>query len=482
MSPPPNGEAEKARATCLAASFRDPCGFVFLKEGRVYRWIHASYADNYHHLTTSGLYGELVKRQLLIPHEEVESAAPESPDHFSTILPEQVPFISYPYEWCFGQLKAAAAATLEIQNTCLEYGMSLKDAGAYNIQFKRGKPVLIDSLSFDRYVEGRPWAAYRQFCQHFLAPLALMSYKDVRVNLLSKSFIDGCPLDLASTLLPLRTWSRPSLLFHIHLHARSQRYFSAGVERYRQGQIGEVTSGRRMSRRAVLGLVDQLLASVRRLKWTPPGTEWADYYNETNYSDRAFEQKQEIVRRLLEGSGRGMVWDFGANTGVFSRIAAGMGNDTVAFDLDPVAVERNYRECLGTDETRVLPLIMDLSNPTPGVGWENRERMSLAERGPADTVLALALVHHLAISNNVPFHRIAAFFSRLCRRLIIEFVPKNDSQVQRLLSAREDVFPGYTRDDFEKEFSGHFSIEQTVPVSESGRVIYSMTAKQDPST
>ncbi len=474
MSPP----QASARATSLAASFRDPSGFVFLKDGRVYRWIHASYTDNYRHLMDSGLYDELVKRQLLIPHEETESGTRDSPDHYSTILPEQIPFVSYPYEWCFSQLKAAAAATLEIQNTCLEYGMSLKDAGAYNIQFIRGKPVLIDTLSFDRYVEGHPWVAYRQFCQHFLAPLALISYKDVRVNQISRSFIDGCPLDLAATLLPLRTWSRLSLLFHIHLHARSQSYFSAGVERHGGDATREGASRRGMSRRALLGLVDQLLTGVRKLKWKPPGTEWADYYGETNYSDNAFEQKQEIVRRLLEGTGPGTVWDLGANTGLFSRIASGLGHQTVAFDMDPVAVERNYLECLRTDESRLLPLIMDLSNPSPNTGWENRERMTLAERGPANTVMALALVHHLAISNNVPFNRIAGFFSRLCTRLIIEFVPKSDSQVQRLLAAREDVFPAYTRDDFEKEFSRYFLIEQTVPLSESGRVIYSMTVKQ----
>jgi hypothetical protein len=145
--------------------------------------------------------------------------------------------------------------------------------------------------------------------------------------------------------------------------------------------------------------------------------------------------------------------------------------------MDPAAVERNYLECRKTGETGMLPLVMDLGNPSPGTGWENRERMTLAERGPADTVLALALVHHLAISNNVPFGRMASFLSTLGRRLIIEFVPKSDSQVQRLLAAREDVFTGYTRDDFETEFSRNFTVEETIPLSESGRVIYSMTAK-----
>ncbi len=479
LASPNTGKEPKAKTTGLAASFRDPSGFVFVKEGRLYRWIHTSYADNYRHLMDSGLYDELVSRQLLIPHGEEESDTPESPGHYLTIVPERILFVSYPYEWCFSQLKTAAATTLKIQNICLEYDMSLKDCSAYNIQFRAGKPVLIDTLSFDRYTEGHPWVAYRQFCQHFLAPLALMSYKDARLNQLSRTYIDGCPLDLAAALLPFRSRLSISLLLHIHLHAKSQKFFSARVQRSPGAGPASGSSTRRMTRKALLGLIDQLQAAVRRLKWKPEGTEWADYYDETNYSVGAFEQKQETVRRLLEKTGPGMVWDLGANTGLFSRIAAGLGHETVSFDMDPAAVERNYLECQRTGETRILPLVTDLNNPSPGTGWQNRERMTIAERGPADTILALALVHHLAISNNVPFHRIASFLSTLCRRLIIEFVPKNDSQVQRLLATRADVFAGYTRDEFETQFSRNFNIEETVPLYESGRFIYSMTVKNE---
>ncbi|MDQ7782540.1 MAG: hypothetical protein RDU20_06665 [Desulfomonilaceae bacterium] len=476
-SSPSGGRTIDARTASLSASFRDPSGFVFVKDGRLYRWIHESYADTYRHLRVSGLYDELVKRQLLIPHEEMPRNAAQSAGHYLTILPERIPFVSYPYEWCFSQLKAAAAATLEIQHLCLQHDMTLKDCSAYNMQFRAGKPVLIDTLSFDRYAEGRPWAAYRQFCQHFLAPLALMSYTDVRLNQLSRIYIDGCPLDLAAALLPLRTWLRMSVLLHIHVHAKSQRYFSTGVERHLGSEPKPGSSRRRMSRKALLGLIDQLMTAVQKFTWSPKGTQWADYYDETNYSDGAFEQKRETVRRLLERSAPGMVWDLGANTGLFSRIAGKLGRDTVAFDMDPAAVERNYLECLKRGETGILPLVMDLTNPSAGTGWENRERMSLAERGPAGTCLALALVHHLAISNNVPFDRIAAFFSTICRDLIIEFVPKSDSQVQRLLSAREDIFPGYARDVFETEFSRNFHMHETIELPESGRVIYSMTRK-----
>lgn len=461
----------------LAASFRDPSGFVYRKDGLLYRAVNNSYADTYCRLMDSGLYDELVDRDLLIPHEEVPSHFPSSENVSVTLRPETIPFISYPYEWCFSQMKAAAAATLEIQNTALTYGMSLKDCSAYNIQFRRGKPVLIDTLSFDTYVEGHPWVAYRQFCQHFLAPLLLMSYKDVRLNQLSRVYIDGCPLDLASALLPRRSWLKLSSLLHLHLHAGSQKHFSGGIERHRPDRPESGSRSRTMSKKAMLGLVDQLRTATDKLQWKPAGTEWVDYYDETNYSEGEFDYKQKIVRDFLIAANPRTVWDLGANTGLFSKISSELGIETVAFDIDPAAVELHYLDCAKRGETNILPLLMDLSNPSPGTGWENRERMTLPERGPADTAMALALVHHLAISNNVPLTKVASFFEDIGRNLIIEFVPKADSQVQRLLAAREDVFPDYTLDNFEKEFSKLFDITSKVSLSENGRVLYSMVSK-----
>jgi ribosomal protein L11 methylase PrmA len=168
------------------------------------------------------------------------------------------------------------------------------------------------------------------------------------------------------------------------------------------------------------------------------------------------------------------VWDLGANTGIFSRIAAQQGALTVAFDIDPAAVEKNYRETLAQDEMRILPLILDLTNPSPGIGWEHQERASLMDRGPADVVLALALIHHLAISNNLPFIKIATFLHQICRVLIIEFVPKSDSQVQKLLSSREDIFGTYDQENFEREFEEFFVIERCEPIQDTERTLYKM--------
>lgn len=449
----------------IPGSFRDPGGFLFRQDGEIYRQVNTVYRESYDHLMNSSLYEDLVQAGLLIAHEEADIEFPEPELGYKVIKPEKILFISYPYEWCFSQLKNAALTTLKIQKIALDYGMSLKDCSAYNLQFKKGRAVFIDTLSFEMYCEGQPWVAYRQFCQHFLAPLALMSKKDIRLNQLFRIYIDGVPLDLASSLLPMRTRFSFSLLSHLHLHARSQaRYADKTVN----------TSSYKLSRTGFLGIISSLESAIKNLKWQPQGTEWADYYQDTNYSATGFEHKKQLVAELLESTNSGLVWDMGSNVGTFSRIASDSGKQTISFDIDPAAVEKNYLESIAGGETKILPLLVDLTNPSSGIGWENRERMSLEERGPADTVLALALIHHLAISNNVPLAKTAEFLSQICNSLIIEFVPKTDSQVQRLLSTREDVFPGYNQTNFECEFDRYFVIEKSIRIIGSERTLYLM--------
>lgn len=419
-------------------------------------------------LMDSGLYNSLVDKEYMIPHEEVDISPEEPGVAYKVIKPDPVPFISYPYEWCFSQLKDAALLTLEIQKTAFEHGMCLKDASAYNIQFKNGKPVFIDTLSFEKYRQGEPWIPYRQFCQHFLAPLALMSYKDIRFNQLLKNNIDGIPLDFTSNILPFGTKLKFSLLTHIHLHAKSQKVYEDKAVHIDAHNISPL---------AFCGIIESLWSAVDKLKWKPTDTVWGTYYENTNYTVQAFEEKKQIVDDFITKSGSGMVWDLGANTGVFSRLASNKQIKTIAFDIDPAAVELNYRTCRENKETHLLPLLMDLTNPTPGLGWENRERKSFIQRGPVDTILALALIHHLAISNNVPLQKIAQLLHSLCHSLIIEFIPKEDSQVKRLFTTRDDVFPYYTIDCFEKEFSQYFTIVDKKSIEQSSRTLYHMKSR-----
>ena len=455
--------------TKLPSSFRDPSGFLFCRNNMVHRQVNNIYKENYDHLINSGLYENLVDADLLIPHEEIDVNCTEPEKIYKTIKPEQITFISYPYEWCFSQLKDAALATLKIQKKALDFGMSLKDSSSYNIQFRRGKPVLIDTLSFEKYNEGKPWVAYRQFCQHFLAPLVLMSYRDIRLNQLFRIYIDGIPLDLASSLVPFNTRFKFSLLSHIHLHARGQKYYA--------NKSVNISSSK-MSRFSFLALIDSLESATRKLSWQADGTEWANYYQETNYSSEAFQEKKQIISEYLDNITSKIIWDLGANDGIFSRIASDKGMETISFDIDPAAVEKNYLECVRNGENNILPLLLDLTNPSPSIGWKNQERMSLIERGPVDTIMALALIHHLAISNNVPLDKIADFFNKICSSaLIVEFIPKNDSQVQRLLSTREDVFPDYTEQMFESKFEIYFEIKKTVKIKNSDRILYLMKKK-----
>ncbi len=455
------------------SSFRDPSGFIFSDGDVIYRQVNKLYQGDYDLLMESGLYETLAADGLLIPHEEVEVAPPEPASAYKVLRPQGIPYISYPYEWCFSQLRDAALTTLTIQKKAIKHGMSLKDSSAYNIQFLGHRPVFIDTLSFEKYQEGSPWVAYRQFCQHFLAPLALMSYRDVSMNLLMRAHIDGVSLPLASQLLPTRTKFKYSLLSHIHIHAKTQQH-------YADKKVGQ--SSYKISQFGLLALIDSLESAVKKLKWKPHGTEWADYYNDTNYSPQGLEDKKSIVDEYLEGAQPEVVWDLGSNVGVFSRIASQRGIPTVSFDIDPSAVEKNYLEARKEGGKNLLPLVSDLTNPSPSLGWANEERTSWVKRGPVDLVMALALTHHLALSNNLPFIKIAHFFGRISGdSLIVEFIPKEDSQVQRLLASREDIFPHYDQAHFEQAFGEFFTIQQARKMDGSNRTLYWMKKKALPS-
>ncbi|GAP22989.1 class I SAM-dependent methyltransferase [Leptolinea tardivitalis] len=460
----------KKQINPLSSSFRDPSGFLFKHDGILYRQINKEYQSIYEKFISSGLCQLLQKKGWVINHEEVDNVEPpDSELCYRIIKPEMVDFISYPYEWSFSQLKDAALLTLKIEKLALEKGLTLKDASAYNIQFHKGKPVLIDTLSFDDYSDGKPWDAYKQFCQHFLAPLALMSKVDIRLNQLMRVYIDGIPLDMASELLPWNTRLNIGLATHIHLHANAQKKYSVTKET-ESGQKANV------SKMGLLGLIDSLQSTVKGLEWQPKGTEWAEYYDITNYSDSAFDAKKSLVKEFVSLAGGGKIWDLGANTGEFSRTVTDLGS-VVSFDIDPAAVEKNYRMMKSAKETGILPLVLDLTNPSGDIGWANKERDSLANRGPADIVMALALIHHICISNNVPLESFAEYLQSLGKYVVIEFVPKEDSQVKILLKTRKDIFPRYTIEGFEEAFVKSFEILNKKSVEGSLRVLYLLKSK-----
>jgi ribosomal protein L11 methylase PrmA len=464
-----------AVATPHASSFRDPAGYMFREGGKLYRQINKAGKDDYELTMSSGLYDELVEAGLLVAHKEVGVKTGDSLA-YKVIQPDVIPFISYPYEWSFSQLKDAALLTLDVQKRAFKKGLILKDASAYNVQFIGKKPVLIDTLSFMKYQPGEPWEGYRQFCEHFLAPLALARYTNLEVLKLMRVNLEGFSLEMATALLPRKARLKPGLLSHLYLHNASQKkYQNKGSE-----QSGQEVKKRKVSKFALEGIVSSLENSIKSLKAPKQQTEWGDYYTFTNYSDEAFERKRKLVRDMLAkvSPKPKMVWDIGANNGEFSSLAAEMGSYTVAMDIDPIAVERNYRaqgDSAMTDN--MLPFVQDCADPSPGTGFLGTERESLFERGPADVVMALAIIHHLAIGRNLPLPRIAELLSKVGKQVIIEFVPKSDSKVRILLASRRDVFAEYDEKHFEAAMGQYFKQIEKVRIKNTERTLYLFKAK-----
>lgn len=366
---------------------------------------------------------------------------------------EKVHPIVYPYEWGFSQYKAAALLTLDIAERALERGLILKDASAYNVQFRENQPVFIDLLSFEPYKEGQPWQAYGQFCRHFLAPLALASKVDIRLLTLSRQHIDGIPLDLAAALLPHSSKVNGGLLTHIHLHAKATHKVTAP----QRNSIPKLT---------LLALIDSLRRTVQHLSWKPQGI-WANYYDETNYDNEAAESKRRIVdTQLSELTGCATCLDLGANDGSYSKIARERGLGCTLCDGDYGALESAFASGIG------VAVFTDLANPSPSQGWSGVERLSFFQRLKCDVVLALALLHHLRIGNNTPLRMIAEMLAELGPNLIIEFVPKDDSQVQRMLSSRDDIFADYTEAGFQEAFAQSFEFVRSDRISRSTRSVH----------
>lgn len=449
------------------SSFRDSDGFVFYDSGDVYRGIHKNYSDNWQHLCESGLLAQLKSKKLLIDFEEVSPKL----GTWKSLKVSKIPFISYPYEWSFQQLKAAALCTLEVQLEALKYGMVLKDASAFNIQFNSHCPVFIDVLSFTKRVEGEPWQAYRQFCMHFLAPLLLYKKYGKDVLNIYLGCIDGIDLSLASQLLPWSSFFSPMALFHIHLHARAQKIFCDGVK------AASRLKSSTCSFSSIVNICENLHDGIAAL--TPPDTktEWDNYYCDTNYSKTSAEEKYSVVQSILsaENAIKPLALDIGSNNGMYTKILEPFFEYIVAADIDFNAVGQHYQLLKDRDKTlKILPLVLNLSNPTPAIGWASEERASFLSRMHADCVMALALIHHLFFTYGIKFEQIATCFANMLFSgglLILEFVPSDDSQIVRMTAARNIVFHDYNITSFRTSMDKFFVEEAVYSILETKRVI-----------
>lgn len=448
------------------ASFKDPAGFIFESNGKIYRQVNKVYAGSYQLLMNSGLYQQLADAGKLIAHTEINENLTGTDQYHVTLLPEQISFISYPYEWSFNQLKDAALLTLSITRDAIERGMILKDATAYNIQFHRGKPVFIDTLSFDTYDETKPWVAYRQFCETFLFPLYLEHYLKIECIPWLSHYIHGIPVHVTAKLLPWKSKWNLGVRLHVFLqnNIRVKKQIEAKPASF--------------SKQKMIHLLSHLESIISNLKPGYPAiTTWNNYYDETILGKDYLAAKESLVKSFTAKLPFNSVIDLGANDGYFSMLFSKEEKQVVAVDSDSSCIDRLYLQGRAAGTKNVTAIINDLSNPSAAIGFGNKERNSFSDRARADLVLALALIHHLAIGRNIPLNALAAYFAQMGPRLIIEFVPKEDEKVKQLLSTREDVFTDYSQHSFEQYFSVFYDIEQKEIIPGTHRVLYSLKRK-----
>lgn len=440
------------------ASFRDPDGFVLEHDGQLYRSLTREAGRRLS--SHDAFYREAVERRLLVPFSSGESLA----GFEAVIKPKRLPLVSYPYEWCFAQLKDAALNTLDINILALEHGLTLKDASAFNSQSLDGGMTFIDHTSFED-TDGRlPWRPYSQFCRHFLNPLVIGAYRDIHVGSFFRIDIDGLQQQTANDLLPLRATLRPSIMMHMLAH---NHYIRRASEYEGKIETQAVTAKGRQ-----IDLLKQLRSFIASLEAARAASTWAHYYKSTNYVEATFAQKKEAVASCFAGRRFAAIWDVGANDGTFSRLVADASQSVLALDLDHNAVNANYVFNRRQGGSRIHALVYDVGNPTPALGFRSRERSTLDSRSKPDAIMALAVIHHLSLTNNIPFDQTALYFAERSPELVIEWVGRSDSQVKRLLAQKNVPYDWYNEDDFRTAYAKHFALVTRTPISGADRVIY----------
>jgi SAM-dependent methyltransferase len=448
-------------------SFRDPESRVFYAGEQVYRVLSREGFEDFEEVERSGL----LEDPRIVRTERIEGA--ELPglltkETAAVLRHELIPFVSYPYEWTFSMLKDAALLQLDLLLAALDRGLILKDSSPYNVQFKGGRATFVDVGSFERLREGEPWVGYRQFCMLYLYPLLLQAAKGVEFHPWLRGQVDGITPAQMRGLVSFRDRFRRGLTTNVFLHARlEQRYAD------RPKEVKQEVKRAGMGKQLILANVRKMRKLVSRLSWDPPEGVWVAYGERNTYTDEDAQRKDEFVREVATGGRWRLVWDIGCNNGRYARIAAAGADNVVAVDADQGPVELLYRELREEGNETILPLTMNLADPSPGLGWRGLERRTLPDRGKPDLVLALALVHHVAISANVPVKEFVDWLAGLGSSLVIEFPTREDPMVQKLLAPkREGLHPDYELDFFERCLGEAFHVERSERLRSGTRVLY----------
>ena len=469
---PADGPTNSVNARPDAGSFRDPLSRVFVDDDAVWRGLTAAALADFDALASSNFFAAALERGDIIATERVADGHPLAGDWTGVLRHARIDVLSYPYEWSFEMLRDAARLQLTLTREALAESLITKDASAYNVQFVGSKPVFIDVGSFEKVRRGEPWAGYRQFCELFLNPLYVQAVRDVPFQPLLRGNIDGITPGVAAAIIGKGGRFRKGVFTHVRLHARAERrYADADRERDVRAEL----------KRAGFGpaLIDAQLGNLRkaidRLSWKQQASTWSDYADRGHYTDRDLDAKSSFVAAAVAAIGEpDNVLDLGANDGHFSRIALDAGARSVtAVDSDHLVVDRLYRQLREQGERRILPLVVNLADPSPALGWRSRERPSFVERMRPDLVLCLAVVHHLALTNNVPLDEIVALLADFGAPVVVEFPHRDDVMATRLLARkRTGLFDAYDIADWERALEHRFVIDERQSLPTGTRTIY----------
>jgi hypothetical protein len=454
-----------------AGSFRDPLTRVFLDGTAVWRGLSVEALADYQALQSKPFFKSALDRGDLVG-TELATESPLSGEWAGVLRHARLDVWSYPYEWSFEMLRDAARLQLDLTRKALADGLITKDASAYNVQFVGARPVFIDVGSFERLRKGEPWAGYRQFCELFLNPLYIQAICDVPFQPLLRGHIDGVTPEVAAAIIGKRGRFRKGVFSNVRLHARAERkYADADRERDVRAELKSAGFGPAL----IDAQLRNLEKAVEQLKWKRQGSIWSSYTERGHYTDRDLEAKSRFVAEAVTRIGGGpTVLDLGANDGHFSRVAVDAGASTaIAVDSDHLVVDRLYRQLREKGERRIIPLVIDLADPSPALGWRSSERPSFTSRMNVDLVLCLAVVHHLALTNNVPLDEIMAYLADFNAPLVVEFPHRDDPMAARLLARkRAGLFDSYDIDHWEKVLEQRFTITERIVLPSGTRTLY----------
>jgi hypothetical protein len=445
------------------SSYRDPSGFVYQEEGVFYRQINPVYFQEYNSAKTSGVYQQLFDKKWLIPHKEISANEDKI-----VILPEQLDFITYPYEWSFNQYKHAAQLTLRLQIFLLENNFSLKDASAFNIAFHNGKAICIDTLSIEKYKENTPWRALKQFNEHFFGPLLLAQKHGGQYLKTLQNSINGIALSDVKRQLPFTSRFHPTIYSHIHLLCKSDGKESNEYHVDKQVHLSK------SSQLKMLQALEQHIDSMV----CKENTEWSSYYDQINYREDSFQIKKKLIKEWCASIEARKIIDLGGNDGTFAKELLTQSDQIIVSDIDQPAIDQCYLNQLKSKNGKLLPIVCDLMQPSPAVGFNHAERESFTSRVidfKPNVSMALALIHHITLTGNVPFEMSASYFAQLSPYLIIEFPDREDSWVQFILDSKRDarhLFDDYTVAAFAKAYQKEFKLIKSEKIEGTERMLF----------